>query len=69
MVLFEYIEKYPVFEIGHAVETLNLSFSTIATATKNLEKLKIVKCNNTQARNRIFVYAGYPNFLTKMQRL
>jgi Fic family protein len=59
MLLFEYIEKHPVFEISNVAESLNLSFSTVATATKNLEDLGILKCTNNQARNRCFAYTGY----------
>ena len=63
LALFEYVEKNHMLEIRDAAKALSLSFSTISSAARELERMKIIKSVNEQARNRVFNYEGYLQIL------
>lgn len=63
--LFDYIEKYPIIDIKHTSETLNISFNTTSTTIKKLIELGILVETTNSARNKVFAYSEYLDILKK----
>lgn len=61
--LFSYIEQHPIYAIGAASEALDVSYNSVASATKKLVDLGIVKEVTNAARNRVFAYEDYLGIL------
>ena len=65
LALHEFLKRRPITSIGKAAKALDLSFPTVATVLKNLEKLRLVKETSGQARNRMFAYDPYLKILNE----
>lgn len=65
VLLFEYLEKNPIIEIGKTAKALNLSFNTVSSAVKRLVNLGILAQMENFSRNRIFVYSDYLKILKR----
>ena len=63
MLLFEYLEKNPIIEIGKTAQALKLSFNTVSSAVKRLADIGILSQTNNLSRNRIFFYTDYLQIL------
>lgn len=63
--LFDYIEKYPIIDIKHTSEALNISFNTTSATIKKLIELGILVETTNSARNKVFAYAEYLDILKK----
>ena len=63
--LFDYIEKYPIIDIKHTSEALNISFNTTSTTIKKLIELGILVETTNSARNKVFAYSEYLDILKK----
>lgn len=63
--VFDYIEQYPIVDIKHTAEALNLSYNTVSTAVKKLVGLGILHETTNYARNRVFTYEEYLHILRK----
>lgn len=63
--LFDYIEKYPIIDIKHTSEDLNISFNTTSTTIKKLIELGILVETTNSARNKVFAYSEYLDILKK----
>jgi Fic family protein len=63
--LFEYLEHAPIIEIGKTAKSLDLSFTTVASAVERLCKLGIIAQSGGAARRRIFSYTEYLDILRK----
>lgn len=63
--LFDYIEKYPIIDIKHTSEVLNISFNTTSTTIKKLIELGILVETTNSARNKVFAYSEYLDILKK----
>lgn len=63
--LFNYIEQYPIIDIGKTAKCLNCSYNTISNAVKKLMSLGILKETTNALRNRVFAYDSYLSILKK----
>ena len=63
LALHDHLKRRPITSIGKAAKALGLTFPTVTTALKNLEKLKLVKETSGRARNRLFAYHPYLKIL------
>lgn len=63
--LFEYIEQYPIMDIGRTAEALHLSYNTVATGVKKLKDAGILSETTNASRNRVFAYEEYLQILRK----
>lgn len=57
--IYSFLEKKPVFMIKDLVDTFHISYHTAASRVDMLVKMRIVKQNKEQYRNRIFIMQGY----------
>ena len=64
-ILFDYIEKYPIIDIKHTSEQLNVSYNTVSSAIHKLQDLGILKETTNSARNKVFAYSDYLDILKK----
>ncbi len=61
--VFDYLERHPIIEIGKTAKALDLSFNTVASAVQWLvDKGILVPTTNFQ-RNRVFAYDAYLKIL------
>ena len=58
-IVFNYIEKNPIFSIKDIQEEVKLSYNTINTVVIKLEELNIVKKIEDVKRNRLYIYEEY----------
>ncbi len=65
MMLFDYLEKNPIIEIGKTSEALGITFNTVSGAVKRLTDIGILKQNKNVSRNRTFAYEEYLAILRK----
>lgn len=56
MMVFDYIEKNPIFTIKSVIEDTKLSFNTINTNINELKNLDIVSKYADVSRNQVFIY-------------
>lgn len=63
--VFDYIEKFPIIDIKHTAEALELSYNTASSAVKKLIDLGILRETTNSARNRVFTYEEYLQILRK----
>lgn len=63
--LFEYIEQYPIMDIGRTAEALHLSYNTVAASVKKLQCAGILTETTNASRNRVFAYEEYLQILRK----
>ena len=63
--VFDYIEQYPIIDIKHAADVLELSYNTVSAAVKKLMSLGILQETTNSARNRVFAYEDYLRILRK----
>ncbi len=64
-VVFDYLEKNPIIDIGKTAEELNLAFSTVSLAINRLVDAGILIKTNNANRNRVFAYEDYLAILRK----
>ena len=65
MLVFDYLEKNPIIEIGKTAESLGITFNTASGAVKRLTDAGIVKQTTSVNRNRTFAYEDYLAILRK----
>lgn len=65
MRVFDYLESFPIIDIGKTSEELNLSFGAVSNAVNKLVELGILKQTESAQRNRVFAYEEYLNILRK----
>ena len=65
MLVFDYLEKNPIIEIGKTAESLGITFNTASGAVKRLTDTGIVKQTTSVNRNRTFAYEDYLAILRK----
>ncbi len=65
MLLFDYLEKNPIIEIGKTAESLGITFNTASGAVKRLTDAGILKQTTSVNRNRTFAYEDYLAILRK----
>jgi Fic family protein len=63
MQLFMYLQSNPIIETQKTAQALNIAFNTASSAINRLVGLGILRKNNDQSRNRIFVYTDYLQIL------
>jgi Uncharacterized conserved protein len=63
LILFEYLEKNPIIEIGKTAKILGLSFNTTANVINRLIDLGIIVQIDNGQRNRVFAYQEYLDIL------
>ena len=64
-ILFDYIEKYPIIDIRHTSQELDVSFNTVSNAIRKLQVLGILTETTNSARNKVFAYSEYLDILKK----
>lgn len=57
--VFEYLERHPIIEIGKTAEAVGLSYNTTASAVQWLVKQGILVPTTNFKRNRVFAYEAY----------
>ena len=67
-IVFNYIEKTPIFNIIDVHNTTKLSFNTVNTVVKTLETLDIVKIKTQIKRNRVYIYKEYLEIFESIDR-
>ena len=65
MLVFDYLEKNPIIEIGKTAEVLGITFNTASGAVKRLADAGILKQTTNASRNRTFAYEAYLAILRK----
>ena len=65
MMVFDYLEKNPIIEIGKTAEALGITFNTASSAVKRLADAGILKQTTNASRNRTFAYEDYLAVLRK----
>ena len=63
--VFDYLEKNPIIEIGKTAEALGITFNTASGAVKRLANAGILKQTTNASRNRTFAYEDYLAILRK----
>ena len=63
--VFDYLEKNPIIEIGKTAEALGITFNTVSSAVQRLTDAGILKQTTHANRNRTFAYEGYLVILRK----
>ncbi len=63
--LFNYLEKTPIIDITKTSAELGMSYNTVASIIKKLEKIGILKQVGESQRSRTFAYEEYLNILRK----
>ena len=61
--VFDYLERHPIIEIGKTAKALDLSFNTVASAVQWLVDKGILVPTTNFRRNRVFVYEAYLDIL------
>jgi Fic family protein len=61
--LFEYLEQYPIIEIGRTAAALDMAFSTVSAAVNRLCEAGILVQSAGEKRNRAFSYEFYLDLL------
>ena len=64
-ILFDYIEKQPIIDIGKTANALDLSYNTVSALVTKYERLGILTKKTNKSRNRIYEYSDYLNILRK----
>ena len=64
-ILFDYIEKHPIIDIGKTANALNLSYNTVSSLVTKYERLGILRKTANKSRNRVYEYSDYLNILRK----
>lgn len=64
-ILFDYIEKYPIIDIRHTSQELDVSFNTVSNSIRKLQELGILTETTNSARNKVFAYSEYLDILKK----
>ena len=64
-ILFDYIEKHPIIDIGKTANALDLSYNTVSALVTKYERLGILTKKTNKSRNRIYEYSDYLNILRK----
>ena len=62
--LFEYLQKSPMIDIKRTSQEMNLAYNTVASAVKRFQELGILKLQNKQDRNKIYIYDEYISILS-----
>lgn len=57
--IFDYLERHPIIEIGKTAEAVGLSYNTVASAVQWLVKQGILVPTTNFKRNRVFAYESY----------
>lgn len=57
--VFDYLERHPIIEIGKTAEAVGLSYNTVASAVQWLVKQGILVPTTNFKRNRVFAYESY----------
>ena len=63
LIIFEYLEKDPIIEIGRTAKILGLSFNTTANVVNRLSDFGILVQIDNRQRNRVFAYQEYLDIL------
>lgn len=63
MQLFKYLQSNPIIETQKTGQALDIAFNTAFSAINRLVRLDILHKNNSQSRNRTFVYTDYLKIL------
>lgn len=63
--LFDYIEKNPIIDIGKTATDLDISFNTASSYINRLVEFGILVQTNNAERNRVFSYEDYLAILRK----
>ena len=63
--VFDYLEKNPIIEIGKTAEALGITFNTVSSAVQRLTDAGILKQTTHANRNRTFAYEGCLAILRK----
>lgn len=63
--VFEYLERNPIIDLGKTAKELGLAFSTVSLAVNRLVSAGILVQTNNANRNRVFAYEEYLNILRK----
>ena len=63
--VFDYLEKNPIIEIGKTAEALGITFNTVSSAVQRLTDAGILKQTTHANRNRTFAYEDYLAILRK----
>ena len=58
-IIFNYIEKNPIFTLTDIVKAVGLSFNTVNESIKKFNALNIVKKQNEARRNKLYIYEEY----------
>ena len=61
--VFDYLERHPIIEIGKTAEAVGLSYNTTASAVQWLVDKGILVPTTNFKRNRVFVYEAYLDIL------
>lgn len=62
--VFQYLESHPIIDISNTAKDLSMSYNTISKAVQRLEQIGILKLDNDQERNRVFIYQDYVDILS-----
>ncbi len=65
LLLFEYLEKNPIIEIGATAGSLGMAYNTTARYVKDFCKMGILSERDKSGRTRIFSYEKYLDILRK----
>ena len=63
--VFDYIEQHPIISINKTSTALGISYNTVSSAVKKLEKIGVLKQTTNASRNRVFAYEDYLQILRK----
>ena len=63
MLLFAYLEENPIIEIQKTVDSLGITFKTIADSVRRLCEMGILTQSSGEQRNRTFSYVAYLDVL------
>lgn len=67
--VFDYLERHPIIEIGKTAEAVGLSYNTVASAVQWLVKQGILVPTTNFKRNRVFAYESYLGVLRSSTEL
>ena len=67
--IFDYLERHPIIEIGKTAEAVGLSYNTVASAVQWLVKQGILVPTTNFKRNRVFAYESYLGVLRPSNEL
>lgn len=63
--IHQLLQKTPILSISKAAQAANMTYPTVATAFKNLQKLGLVRETTGKERHRLFVYDKYVKILSE----